>query len=144
MKDARRLEPLTSIASIRARDAARRLAGCVAEVEAKEIEAARLREYLDDYRGMRNEARAVPSARWQSEQRFLAQLGEAVALKERELARAAQQLEEEYERWRKSHRSSKTLDEMLERYRSLERHDRERLEQEDTEEALAARLSHDH
>lgn len=144
MKRSRRLEPLSSIASVQSREAARRLAVCIEEVAARESEAQRLREYLDEYRLMHGDAaRSVPSVRWQSEQSFLARLSEAVALKERELARAVRRLEEESERWRRSHKSSVALEEMLERYRMLERHERERLEQEDVDEALAARAPRD-
>jgi flagellar export protein FliJ len=141
VKKSEQLEPLANIAGVQTREAARRLAMRLDDVRNKETEVERLRSYLEEYRQMSHDsARSVSSSRWQNEQRFLARLSEAVTLQEAELASAMRRFNEEAERWRKSHRHSKALEQLSEKYRKSELLGRERREQEEMDELIAARV----
>ena len=140
MKRSTRFEPLANIAATQARDAARRLAARMQDVRSKEAEVERLRGYLAEYTELSHgSSRSVPSDRWHNEQRFLARLGEAVAIQETDLADAVQQLREEIERWRQSHRHSQGLEQLVASYTRNEALERERGEQEEVDELAAAR-----
>jgi flagellar export protein FliJ len=140
MKKSEQIQPLASIAGVHAREAARRLAARLDDVRNGETEVERLRGYLEEYRQMSHDsARSVSSSRWQNEQRFLSGLSEAVALQEAELDAAKRRFREEAERWQQSHRHSKALEQLSEKYRKSELQWRERREQDETDELIAAR-----
>jgi len=133
-----RLKPLAEYAGQLEDQAARALAKSAQALSAKEAEVAQLRSYLAEYR--RSLAAGVTdAARWQNAQSFLARLGDAVAVKERELKLATERHRLEVERWRSAHERSAVLDRVIERSADEERRARGLREQHEQDEIAARR-----
>jgi flagellar export protein FliJ len=114
MNKAARLEPLKDYAGKVENEAARRLAACAQALAAKEHEVEQLRGYLAEYRRRAELTDAATDPlRWQNTRAFLAKLGEVVAGREAELARALELYRLETERWRESHVRAKSLDKIV-------------------------------
>jgi flagellar export protein FliJ len=115
-----RLAPLANYAGQLEDQAARALATSAQGLNGKEAELAQLRAYLAEYRRSL-EARVTDAARWQNAQAFLVRLGDAVAVKERELKQATERHRLQAEHWRAARERSAVLDRVIERSTDEER-----------------------
>ena len=112
-----RLEPLASLADVRAAEAARELADCLKELRTKEIELEQLRAYLQEYSSSQARSEtAVDPIRWRNMQQFVARLSEAIKMQETELERVRDRYRIEADKWRASHRQAQAVERMLDKY----------------------------
>lgn len=138
MKKGTRLEPLAELAGLREADAARRLAAMLRQLQEKQAELDRLRQYLAEYgQHARQGAATVDTARLQNTRSFLSRLSEAVALQQAEVDKAAAGYQSASERWQDSRKQAKTFATLLDRYHDEELLARERREQAELDERAA-------
>jgi len=138
MKKGTRLEPLAELAGLREADAARRLAAMLRQLQEKQAELDRLRQYLAEYgQHARQGAATVDTARLQNARSFLSRLSEAVALQQAEVDKAAAGYRSASESWQDSRKQAKTFATLLDRYHDEELLARERREQAELDERAA-------
>lgn len=117
MRSIDRIARLTRIARLAETEAGRRLAESAAALAAKQAEVARLKRYLDEYRGSGAGGSAVvDAARWSNAQAFAERLRAAIETGEREAAAAAERHSEDVERWRSAHRRHAALRDVAARH----------------------------
>lgn len=139
-----RIEPIVDLAEMDAREAARLLASTSRELTRGEEELARLKVYLDEYRQRGgNTAPALSTERWRNDRLFIARLQEVIDARETTLATVRARHSDQLESWRRSHRYNRALQQLFERYCEAELADRERLEQDETDELVLRALRSD-
>lgn len=136
MSTGTRLEPLASYAGALEEQAARALAASARVLSGQEAELAQLRAYLAEYRGS-VAAGVTDAARWRNAQAFLARLGEAVAVKEREVQAATERHRLQAEHWRSAQQRATVLERVVERSADEERRRRGMREQSELDEQAA-------
>jgi flagellar protein FliJ len=142
MSRSNRIEPLAAIADRKAREAARQLATSLDDVARKRAAVEQLRGYLAEYRDRSHrDGRNVESGRWRNEQLFLARLGEAIGIREGELAQAAERLRHETATWQAAHCESRALEQLVAKHLERELEERERREQDESDELVSLRAA---
>jgi flagellar protein FliJ len=141
MMKSKRFEPIHEIASTSAKDLSRAMGEAQRKVADLERQLQQLQDYRDEY--VRNSTQAngaMDAVKLQNYRSFLDRLGEALRQHTKSLVAARAEYENRRRQWSEKRVEAESLSRVVDRFRQEERHDADRREQREGDDA-AMRLA---
>ncbi len=141
MMKSKRFEPIHEIVSTSAKDLGRVMAEAQRKVAELERQLQQLKDYRDEYvRNSTQASAAMDAVKLQNYRSFLDRLGEALRQQTKSLDAARAEYENRRRQWSEKRVEAESLSRVVDRFRQEERHDAERREQREGDDA-AMRLA---